>query len=177
MSLRIVVVVLAIGACLALAAPLRAAGEKGKPAYLFAQTAKNAEIAASSGGTWTLRLSGADLDTIWFTDRPARDMGRIGKEEFVKNWNSGEDPFGRDPPNAAVELRDASGKTSVVTVTLVSMSQDGGDLVYRIRPLDAKDLGLALQGRAGQALKEIPEGTFLSPVVFMDFDESKGFGF
>jgi len=168
MSLRIVVAVLAIGACLALAAPLRAANEPGKIQYLFAQSAENAEITASSEGTWTLRLGGVDLDTIWFTDRPARDVGRISKEKFVEHWNIGADSFGKDPPNAAVELRDASGKTSVVTVTLISMSQDGGDLVYRIRPLDAKDMGLALKGKAGNALTEIPEGNFLSPVLFID---------
>ena len=75
----------------------------------------------------------------------------------------------RTPPNAVIELRDASGKTLLVTVTLISMTQDGGDLIYRIRPLDVKDLGLALQGRAGKALNEIPVGEFLSPVLFIDY--------
>ena len=169
MSVRIVVALLVTGACLALAVPLQAAGEKDRIAYLFAQTADKAEIAASSEGTWTLRLRGVDLDTIWFTDRPARDVGRISKEKFIENWNTGADSFNEDPPNAVIELRDASGKTLLVTVTLISMTQDGGDLIYRIRPLDVKDLGLALQGRAGKALNEIPVGEFLSPVLFIDY--------
>jgi len=168
MSVRFVIALFVTSACLALALPLRAANESGEIQYLFAQSAENAEIAASSEGTWTLRLGGVDLDTIWFTDRPARDAGRISKERFVENWNAGADSFEADPPNAVIEVRDASGKTSLVAVTLVSMTQDGGDLVYRIRPLDIKDLGLALRGRAAPALDEIPVGNFLSPVLFID---------
>jgi len=157
-----------IGACLVTPVLPEAATEKDRIEYFFAQTAEKAEITASSDGTWTLRLTGVDLDIIWFADRPSRDMGRISKEQFIKNWKTGVDPFDKNPPNAAIELHDASGKNLLITVTLMSMTPDGEDLIYRIRPLEAMKLGLALQGRTGEELSEIPLGSFSSPVLFID---------
>lgn len=108
---------------------------KAKPAYLFVQTAKHAEL-----DNQKLTLSGVSANTVWFTDRPARSFGKINTQSFVDLWKPSMDGngFGEVPPNAVM----VDSKSSIGTLqnlglqgmTLYDPTYDEktGDLTYRI---------------------------------------------
>jgi hypothetical protein len=62
---------------------------------LFVQTAASM---TSSQGTLTLR--GLSPSTLYFADRPEREVGHMLSRRFVANWAAGDDSFADNPPNA-----------------------------------------------------------------------------
>jgi hypothetical protein len=79
-----------------------AAEAQGVPgaSYLFVQN--------GTGGTLskdTLTLMGVSAQTAWFTDRPYRKAGQVPTQEFISNWDDGDNPFVEDPPTADLSGR------------------------------------------------------------------------
>lgn len=64
---------------------------------LFVQSARAASLANGK-----LTLSDVHGSTLFFTDRPERITGHEPTEDFVYNWNKGEDSFAEVPPNATL---------------------------------------------------------------------------
>jgi hypothetical protein len=97
---------------------------------LLVQTASSGSLTDNGDGSFTLTLD--DIRAItWFSDRPERLSGRLGLEDFAAAWQT--DDVADDPPNASLEVADAS-----LPVELLDMTYGGtgSSLTYRVRPLE-----------------------------------------
>ena len=123
---------------------------------LFVQTAHGL---TTTDGTITLkRLSPS---TLYFADRPQREVGHMSTEHFVDVWTEGENSFADDPPNAVLSYLDPAHDFPADTVVVLREPRlEGGDLTYSVEILDGR-----LPKEAGPvALFIDPFGRPLSPV-------------
>lgn len=97
---------------------------------LFVQSAHGAEL--SNG---KLRLKAVNPATLLFSDRPDRVAGHEPTEDFVDNWDKGDDSFESDPPNATLSIL-AGPEPQEIVLVLKSPRMDGGDLLYDVEVLD-----------------------------------------
>jgi hypothetical protein len=123
---------------------------------LFVQTAQGL---ATDGNTITLKS--VSPSTLYFADRPQRDVGHMSSEHFVSVWDEGDNSFEDDPPNAVVSYLDPSHEFPEDTVVVLRGPRlAGGDLTYSVEVLDG-----SLPKQAGPvALFIDPFGRPLSPV-------------
>jgi len=98
--------------------------------YLFVQNAASARIADG-----VLTLGGVNADTLYFSDRPDRIVGRVTSREFVSHWASGRDSFEADPPNAVLTILDGA-EPQDITVELRNPRFQGRDLAYDVKVLE-----------------------------------------
>jgi hypothetical protein len=89
---------------------------------------------SSTGDTVTLH--GLVDSTVYFADRPRREIGHIPSHRFVELWTAGVHSFAADPPNAVISFLDEGGDTSDVVVVLHEAILEGDDLTYRIEVLE-----------------------------------------
>ena len=73
---------------------------------LFVQSAT-----AFSSGPGTITLHGLADSTVYFADRPRREIGHIPSRRFVELWEGGAHSFAVDPPNAVLSFLDEDGDT------------------------------------------------------------------
>ncbi|MFA9420878.1 MAG: hypothetical protein ACERLB_12060 [Gammaproteobacteria bacterium] len=97
---------------------------------LFVQSAHGAEL--SNG---VLRLKTVNPATILFSDRPDRVTGHEPTEDFVDDWDEGDDSFKSNPPNATLSILTGPEPQEIVLV-LKSPRLDKGDLLYDVEILD-----------------------------------------
>jgi hypothetical protein len=97
---------------------------------LFVQSAHGAKLSNGS-----LRLKTVNPATLLFSDRPDRVTGHEPTEDFVDNWNKGDDSFESNPPNATLSILAGSEPQEIVLV-LKSPRLDNGDLLYDVKVLD-----------------------------------------
>jgi len=71
---------------------------------LFVQSAT-----AFSSGPGTITLYGLADSTVYFADRPRREIGHIPSHRFVQLWEPGANSFAVDPPNAVLSFLDEEG--------------------------------------------------------------------
>jgi hypothetical protein len=71
---------------------------------LFVQSAT-----AFSSGPGTITLHGLADSTVYFADRPRREIGHIPSHRFVQLWDPGANSFAVDPPNAVLSFLDEEG--------------------------------------------------------------------
>ena len=123
---------------------------------LFVQTAHGL---TSDGSTITLKS--VSPTTLYFADRPQRDVGHMSSEHFVGVWGDGDNSFEADPPNAVVSYLDPTHEFPEDTVVVLSAPRlEDGDLTYSVDVLDG-----TLPKEAGPvALFIDPFGRPLSPV-------------
>jgi hypothetical protein len=123
---------------------------------LFMQTAHGL---TTSGNTITLKT--ISPSTLYFADRPQRDVGHMSSEHFVNMWGEGENSFAEDPPNAVVSYLDPAHEFPEDTVVVLREPHlDGNDLTYSVEILDG-----TLPKKSGPvALFIDPFGRPLSPV-------------
>src|SRR5207237_10326371 len=79
----------------------------------------------------TVTLHGLADSTVYFADRPRREIGHIPSHRFVELWAAGVYSFAVDPPNAVISFLDDEGNTSDVVVVLHEAAVEGADLTYR----------------------------------------------
>lgn len=99
---------------------------------LFVQTAQS----FSSDGS-SVTLYGLSPTTLYFSDRPQREVGHLSSHHFVELWGEGENNFVDDPPNAVLsflESRTAAPEDAVVVIRGPML--DGDALRYSIDVLD-----------------------------------------
>ncbi len=85
-----------------------------------------------TGGTLsedTLTLTGVSSQTGWFTDRPYRKAGQVPTQEFLSNWDEGDNPFSEDPPNADFTCS-VGGEVVNYSVELSRPTLVGDELTY-----------------------------------------------
>jgi hypothetical protein len=125
-----------------------------EPAEAEAQTQYDFLQVASSGTfkDGLLTLNGIGKSTVYFAERPARDVGEVPHAAFVQAWTEGTESLAADPPNASLVANDG-GKVTIAVVELTEPKTEGDSIHYR-----AKLLGGALPERIGQASLFIDPG-------------------
>jgi hypothetical protein len=125
---------------------LRAAAAQDAPAtpeasgwekipYLFVQSFRSGSIApkANEEGIFTVTLEQGAGQTIYFSDRPARDVGAVPNAAFLDGLGFSEE----NPPNAALVVETAPGETDIAVVELFNpvVTDDGAGVTYDIQVL------------------------------------------
>ena len=121
---------------------------------LFVQTADSVELKNN-----VLTLSGINPATIFFADRPERIAGHEPTEDFVAEWEEGENSFKDNPPNAALSVLIGKEPQEVV-LTIMNPRLKKDKLIYDVKILDGKD---SVTGDAVSLFID-PIGRPLSPV-------------
>ena len=99
---------------------------------LFVQSAT-----AFSSGPGTITLHGLADSTVYFADRPRREIGHIPSHRFVELWESGEKNFSVDPPNAVLSFLDQGGESpDDVVVVLRHPQLEEDTLTYGVEILE-----------------------------------------
>jgi hypothetical protein len=110
--------------------PSPAASPAPAPEFLFVQVA--------SEGTFEgdlLTLEGIGPVTVYFSDRPVREVGSITHAEFVDAWTAAADSFASDPPNASLTFREGERSYATVMELMDPTLTDTG-ITYRVRLLE-----------------------------------------
>ena len=98
---------------------------------LFVQSAAGF---TSEGGTITLH--GLAESTVYFADRPRREVGHMRSSSFLELWDVGVYSFAVDPPNAVLSFLEDGKAPDDVVVVLHHPRLDGDDLTYRVDVLE-----------------------------------------
>jgi hypothetical protein len=123
---------------------------------LFVQTA--ASMTSNQG---TITLHGLSPSTLYFADRPRRDVGHMMSRQFVANWKEGDNSFAENPPNAVLSFAEPGDRLPEDAVVVIQDPRmDGDALTYNIKLLEG-----AVPAATGPcALFIDPFGRPLSPV-------------
>jgi hypothetical protein len=123
---------------------------------LFVQTAANM---TSDGGSISLR--GLSPSTLYFADRPQREVGHMSSRQFVELWGEGDNSFEENPPNAVLSFAEQGDRPPEDAVVVIQdPSLDGDVLSYNIELLD----GTVPNATGPCALFIDPFGRPMSPV-------------
>jgi len=123
---------------------------------LFVQTA--ASMTSDHG---TITLQGLSPSTLYFADRPQREVGHMLSRQFVANWAEGDNSFAQTPPNAVLSFAEPGDRLPEDAVVVIQDPHlDGDALTYSIKPLD----GTVPAASGPCALFIDPMGRPLSPV-------------
>jgi hypothetical protein len=123
---------------------------------LFVQTA-----ASMTSDQATITLHGLSPSTLYFADRPQRDVGHMTSRQFVANWADGDDSFAHNPPNAVLSFAEPGDRRPEDAVVVIQNPRLHGDaLTYSIKLLD----GSVPAATGPCALFIDPFGRPLSPV-------------
>lgn len=143
---------------------------------LFVQAATGSTLtpldAAEGEATHQLTLSGGTGQTVYFADRPNREVGTIATAEVIEGFSA--EPG--DPPNAALVAQTADGDEEIVVVVLLNGTVDEatGDVTYQVSLLaDFAEAGLALKREPVTEITEARE--YGASHLFID--DAEGFVF
>jgi hypothetical protein len=143
-SLFIVLVVLCVGVLVPVAV-ISYNNNQEQPQWLMVIKAAQGEFQESTGGDYTLTLTGVEPDLLAFTDRPERQAQRWYTTKFLNDWA---DEFNTDPPNAVI--RGGNGETAI---TINDPEVSGDTVTFTATP------------RPRQTL---PTDTINQPTLFID---------
>jgi hypothetical protein len=122
--------ILAASAVLAAPTVAKAATEDENVELLFVQTGGQVTL-----GEGKLVLADANPNTLYFSDRPERIVGRVTTQDFVGHWATGADNFEQDPPNAVLTADNGDGAEEA-TLELRNPRLDGSSLIYDVEILN-----------------------------------------
>jgi hypothetical protein len=123
---------------------------------LFVQTA--ARMTSEDG---RIKLEGLSPSTLYFSDRPKREVGHMPSRQFVDVWGEGDNSFAANPPNAVLSFAEPGDRLPEDAVVVIRDPQlDGDALSYSIELLD----GSVPSATGPCALFIDPFGRPLSPV-------------
>lgn len=98
---------------------------------LFVQSATGF---TSEGGRITLH--GLAESTVYFADRPRREVGHMRSSSFIELWDVGVYSFAIDPPNAVLSFLDGDDAPGDVVVVLHDPRLEIDGLSYRVDVLE-----------------------------------------
>jgi len=81
-----------------------------------------------------LTLNGIGKTTIFFGERPNRDVGEIPYDEFVKSWDAAKESFAADPPNASLVTQNG-GQANVAILELSEPALAENAIRYHVKLL------------------------------------------
>ncbi|HKB20745.1 MAG TPA: hypothetical protein VKC65_06990 [Gaiellaceae bacterium] len=84
----------------------------------------------------TITLHGLAESTVYFADRPRREVGHMRSSSFVELWDVGVYSFAIDPPNAVLSFLDDGDAPADVVVVLHDPRLEGDTLSYRVDVLE-----------------------------------------
>ena len=85
----------------------------------------------------TITLQGLSPSTLYFADRPQREVGHMSSRQFVANWPAGENSFADNPPNAVLSFAEPGDRLPEDAVVVIQDPHlDGDALTYSIKLLD-----------------------------------------
>jgi hypothetical protein len=123
---------------------------------LFVQTA-----ASMTSDRGAITLHGLSPSTLYFADRPQRDVGHMMSRQFVANWKEGDNSFAENPPNAVLSFAEPGDRLPEDAVVVIQDPRmDGDALTYNIKLLE----GTVPAATGPCALFIDPFGRPLSPV-------------
>ncbi len=100
---------------------------------LFVQTAHS----LTSEGGKSITLHGLSPSTIYFADRPQREVGHMSTNRFVDLWSVGDNSFETDPPNAVLSFAEPQDRApEEVVVTIRQPTLQGDSLTFEVDVLD-----------------------------------------
>jgi hypothetical protein len=99
---------------------------------LFVQSATG----FTSKGDSTVTLHGLAESTVYFADRPRREVGHMRSGRFVELWEAGAESFAVDPPNAVLSFLDGDDSPDDVVVVLHDPKLEGNELTYTVDVLE-----------------------------------------
>lgn len=143
-----------------------AAGEQTM--YLFVQSFEGGNIVPTEGqdDRYTVTLDHGLGQTVYFGDRPSRDVGAVPTPQFLDGLGFPED----NPPNAALVVETAPGETDIAVVELFNPSYDstGTGVTYDVAVLEnwQSDLELGFREEPADLATLAPE--FRSAHLFID---------
>ena len=82
--------------------------------HIFIQQGTGGSFVNDGSGNYTLTMTDVVPYTIYFADRPARDVGLAPMDKFLKGFDFG----ASNPPNAAIILPDENETSDMVVVEL-----------------------------------------------------------
>ncbi len=91
----------------------------------------SADSGSFSGQTLTLRNV---PHVLYFANRPDRVVRHGSLADFAAAWNNGPDSFADDPPNATLNIYNATGDDVVITLRKPDIS--GSEIRFRIDVID-----------------------------------------
>jgi hypothetical protein len=96
--------------------------------HIFIQQGTGGSFVNDGSGNYTLTMTDVVPYTIYFADRPARDVGLAPMDKFLKGFDFGVN----NPPNAAIILTDENETSDMVIVELTNPQYDNttGTLTY-----------------------------------------------
>ena len=115
--------------------------DTGEVTFLYVQNAESGSL-LPSGDQWILTLNDVSPNTIYFSDRPARETGQEPTADFVNNWAVGEDSFAEIPPNAALDVFGSDGEQHVLVLELLDASYDSETRILSYDVVILSDGGL-----------------------------------
>jgi hypothetical protein len=83
-----------------------------------------------------ITLHGLAESTVYFADRPRREVGHMRSSSFVELWDVGVYSFAIDPPNAVLSFLGDGETPEDVVVVLHDPGLDGENLTYRVDVLE-----------------------------------------
>jgi hypothetical protein len=99
---------------------------------LFVQTASS----MTSDGS-RITLEGLSPSTLYFSDRPQREVGHMSTRQFVDVWGAGDNSFAANPPNAVLSFAEPDDRLPEEAVVVIQDPRLDGDILsYSIKLLD-----------------------------------------
>jgi hypothetical protein len=85
----------------------------------------------------TITLHGLADSTVYFADRPRREIGHIASLRFVELWSEDASSLAADPPNAVLSFLDENGEAPEdVVLVLREPRLSGRTISYRVEILE-----------------------------------------
>ena len=108
---------------------------EGMAEFLFVQYAESVKLADGK-----LTLTNVARDTLYFSDRPERIVGREATTKWVEFWSEGENSFAAVPPNAVLAIANPKGGVPLdMVLVLKSPAYADDTMVYTVDILDAQN--------------------------------------
>ena len=75
--------------------------------------------------------------TLFFSDRPQRVVGHMSAQQFVDEWDKGENSFAADPPNAVISFLDGDDETPEDAIVVIKEPRlEGDSITYTVQILE-----------------------------------------
>jgi hypothetical protein len=123
---------------------------------IFIQEGSSGSFVNDSSGNYTLTMNDVVPYTMFFADRPARDVGLAPMDKFLKGFNFG----ASNPPNAAIILPDENETSDMIVVELTNPQYNNTTqtLTYNAKQLKSYSFKSGwLQDHASEVDPAIPE--------------------
>ena len=124
--------------------------------FIFIQEGTSGSFVNDGSGNYTLTMTDVVPYTIFFADRPARDVGFAPMDKFLKGFDFG----ASNPPNAALILPEENETSDTVVVELTNPQYNNatGTLTYNAKQLkDYSFKSVWLQDQVSEVDPAIPE--------------------